>query len=828
MAANRLYKIFSRIVAIKPGEEIISLFLFSYFFLATASYSIIKSLRVASYLDTLGANRLPLAYLLTAILTGFAVALHSKLQVKTPRQVLIILSLVFFISTAIVFWFLFPYKWSWLPLAYWIWANIFVVVLMTQFWISVNDVFNPREAKRLIGFFGSGGILGGIVGGEITGLLAKSNVDFNLLLIASGFLIVCAFVVHFVFIWQRKNRPFTEQSDKKAVEKREEVSRVGFKDCFDTVRKNSYLKLLAAGVTLTLVVSTFIDWQFSSVVQNAASLKNNLTAFFGHFNAGLLVFSFLLQILLTSRLIQNYGVRFTLLLYPLILLLCSMGIAIFPMSLYFAILIKGSDKSLSYSLNQSVRELLYIPISPEIKYKAKIFIDMFLNRFAKGIGAVILMLLLSFHLGIRFVSLSSAILIFGWIVLNLKVTGEYTKTVKQKLKMKWERADRVVAEKVDVDYTKLVFDTLDSKNRSSVLYAMHLFDLIKQDKLTPEIKKLISYKSDEIRISSLGTLFDEETTLAPEMDDFLGDEVLKKEVAEILSLDVYKEVMKDYVEKVLAEKSVEAETTKMEVAKAIGMMETHSPLVQKLEEFLRDESPEVSRLAIQSAGKLRRRENVLALIQKLESPLTREDAIAALEKYASRVVGTLSDYLGDREENLELRRAAASVLARIATQESSDLLTWELQDAKQDMLTELIDALDRIRSSKPGVQFSEEIVKAKAIEEIKKYCQILTHFYDSQAKEQKEKKSKELEKELEVSLMNIFKLLGLIYLHEDIIKAYQNIKTGTKESVAYALELLDNTLKKEIKDILLPFIEDIPFEERVKRCRSLLKILSDS
>ena len=824
MAGNRLHKIFSRLVEIKPGEEKISLLLFSYFFLATASYSIIKSLRVASYLDTLGANKLPLAYLLTAVFTGFTVALHSKLQVRTPRQVLIVSSLGFFILTAVLFWFFFPHGWSWLPLAYWIWANIFVVVLITQFWISVNDVFNPREAKRLIGFFGSGGILGGIVGGEITGLLAKSNVDFSLLLIAAGFLIVCAFVVHFVFIWQRKSQTAIEARDKKTEVKREEGARVGFKDCFDTVRKDSYLKLLAAAVTLTLVVSTFIDWQFNSVVQNAASLKNNLTAFFGHFNAGLLVFSFFLQILVTSRLIQRYGVRFSLLLYPLILLLCSMGIAVFPLSLYFAILIKGSDKSLSYSLNQSVRELLYIPISPEIKYKAKIFIDMFLNRFAKGIGALILMLLISLGLGIRFVSLSSALFIFGWIVLNLKVTGEYTKTVKQKLKMKWERADRLVARILDVDYTKLVFDTLDSKNRSSVLYAMHFFDLIKQDKLTPEVKKLISYKSDEIRASSLGTFFDEEAALLPEIDDSLGDEALKKEVAEIMSLDVYQEVMKSYVEKTLTDQSAEAEIAKMEVAKAIGLMEARSSLVEKLEELLQDESVEVSRLAVESAGKLRHREHVLFLIRKLENPFLREEAASALEKYGSRVVGTLSDYLADSAENLELRKAAASVLARIATQEAADFLIWELQEAKEDILTELNDALDEIRSSRPETKFREEIVRTQISAHIEKYCRSLVRFDEPKAEREK---SKEWEKKLEISLMNVFKFLGLIYPHEDIMKAYQNIKTGTKESVAYALELLDNTLKKDVKEILLPIIEDLPFEERVNRCRSLLKTLSN-
>jgi len=524
------------------------------------------------------------------------------------------------------------------------------MVLGTQFWITVNDIFNPREAKRLIGFFGSGGILGGIVGGLTVGLLAKSKVSNHLLLIACGMLIACIFIVHSIFILHRKRQLISREAAKKDSEREKETHKAGLKVCFDTVRKNIYLKLLAGVVTVTLVVSTLIDFQFKGVVNINVSGKNNLIAFFGYFYPGLLIFSFFLQLLMTSKIIKRYGIRITLLVFPLILLLCSLGIAILPI-LFFAIAIKGSDKSLSYSINQSVRELLYIPVSPELKYKAKIFIDMFLNRFAKGLGAVIILILLSFRLGIfsvRLVSVVSLLFILAWIILNLKVSKEYVSTVKQKLELKWDRADRVLAEKVDVDYTKLVFDTLESKNRSSVLYAMHLFDLIKQDKLTPEVKKLISYKSDEIRASSLGTLLDvEETTWLPETEDYISEVDLEKEIKEIMSLNVYQEVMKNYVGEVVLDESQEAETAKMEVAKAIGLMGQDSPLVQRLEDLLLDESPEVSRYAIESAAKLKRRDYVPAIIEKLENPVTREDASAALEKYGSRIIGTLGDYLAD-------------------------------------------------------------------------------------------------------------------------------------------------------------------------------------
>ncbi|MDH5468820.1 MAG: hypothetical protein OEY25_15515, partial [Candidatus Aminicenantes bacterium] len=420
------------------------------------------------------------------------------------------------------------------------------------------------------------------------------------------------------------------------------------------------------------------------------------------------------------------------------------------------------------------------------------------------------------------------IFIIAWIILNLKVSKEYANTVKQKLQLKWDRADKRVAEQVDMDYTKLIFDTIESRDRSSVLYAMHIFDLIKQDRLTPEIKKLISYKSDEVKASSLGPLIESELTpLIPEPDDAYTEEILEKEIGEILSLDVYQEVMKSYMEKALKDESLESETARMEMAKAIGMMESDSPLAQKLEELLWDESPDVSRYALESAAKLKKKEYVPALIRKLANPVTMEDARTALEKFGTKIVGALADYLSDPDENIGLRSGAASVLARIGSQDAADFLSWELIKGSGEIDTDVIDAMDRIRSENPAIQFNTKHMKKKITQEINNHCQDILEFYNLKRKSREREKIKLLERKFTESLMNIFKLLGLVYPREDIAKAYQNMRTGTKDSVAYAIELLDNILEKEMRDAVIPLIEDISLEERVKRCLHIMRILID-
>ncbi|MBM3285439.1 MAG: MFS transporter, partial [Candidatus Aminicenantes bacterium] len=637
-----------------------------------------------------------------------------------------------------LFWWLFKQQWSWVPVVFWVWANIFAIVLVTQFWMLVNDVFNPREAKRLIGFIGSGGQLGAILGGVLVGTLARTKALNSLLLLAAAMLSLAIPAVLLIFRWQKKRQWPEDREVNRRAKGPEPGAKVGFRDALETTRQNSYLKLLAGIMAATLIVSTLIDFQFNSVVHKTVQGGSSLASFFGYFNAGTMAFAFLFQLLLTSPVIQRFGIRVTLLIYPLILLFCSAGIGIVAYaSIVPAILIKASDKSLAYSLNQSVRELLYIPIAPDEKYKSKIFIDMFVNRFAKGLGAVILMVLLvAFPRTATIQAISLAVLgvIAVWTYLNLRVGREYTNLVKGKLELKWERGDRLVAEKIDVDFAKSVFDTLESKNRSSVLYALHLFDLIRKDRLTPEVKKLISYKADEVRAASLGTLFEQaETGLGPASQDELSEDVLEKEIAEIMALDVYQEVVKSYIEKTLADRTEASTIARMEAAKAIGLMEPHAPAAAKLVDLLEDDSVEVSRYAIESAASLKRKEDVPCLMQKLKNPALREDVSSALTGFGPKIIGTLSDYLADRAEDPEVRRVVPGILARIGTQEAADFLSRELAGARGELAGEIIDSLDRLRAENPEVRFPEDRIRHRLREEIRSCCLQLASAYERKA-----------------------------------------------------------------------------------------------
>ncbi len=830
MPKNSIYKFLSKVVDVRPEETSSSILLFLYFFFVTSSAGIIKPVKLSLFLDQLTFKNLPFAYLLTAVFMGFFVSLNTRLLRAMKRHVYISLSLVFFIVSLFIFWFLLQKDWEWVYYLYWLWSEIFMVTTVTQFWILVNDIYYPRQAKRLVGFLVSGGLLGGICGSLLSSALADVVKTEGLLLICPAILGIGLVVV---FSLKRFQREEIKQESEKAEERNKQ--KVGYIESFRLLRKNRHLIFLSGIMVSAIVVTTLIDFQFNSVVEYQIAEKNARTSFFGLFFAGLMVFSFLFHTFLTSRILRKFGIRFALLIAPFLLLAGSAGVFLFVGVLFWwAVLLKGVDKSLAHSLNQSVRELLYIPIPLEIKYKAKVFIDMFVNKLARGIGALLILLtLLVFGLKGRdpggiVIYMSSIVIIFAviWIILNQSITKEYVNIVKKGLRIKWQDADKLIGEKIDVDMTKLVFDTLESKNRSSVLYAMNLFDLVKKEKMSPELKKIISQKSDEIKASSMDSLFElDGEVLIPEIEDTIDEENLDVQVQEIMSLDVYQEVIKDSIVKIVNEEGKDTEVSRMEAAKVMGMMEPSPSLIQSLGKLIRDDSPEVVSYAVESAGKLRRRELVPYIVPHLSNPYIQGVAQKALKEFGGKIIGMLKDYLGDPKEDLGLRKSIPDIIGQVGTQRAANILSIELKKKNKDVEPEIIAAIYKMRSKNPQLSFDEKIIFPEIMKKIKDSHVIVIEIQESISDKKVASSAKDLENNLSRSLRRIFELLSLIYPQEDMIRAYQNICSGSGKALDYSIELLDNVVKRDVMEALLPLIDDIPLEDKVKRSRKILKAL---
>ena len=805
MQEKKVYSILSRVVNVKPGESLSAFYMGLYFFFLMNAIYIVKAVKISKFLDDNDLQNVAFAYLLTAFLIGFFVYLNSRLVQNFNRNVYISSSLLFFSAVLILFWIFYENGGRAYSYLFWFWSELFIAASITQFWVLVNDLYHPRQAKRLVGFFVSGGLLGGITGALLTSILATRLETRGLLLICPFFLVSCASFVYLV----RRFRPGVEKEASPAA-KAEEKEKIPYLKSFTSLIKNRHLVLLSGIMLMGIIVTTLVDFQFISVLDRFRPDKDERTAFLGTVFIVVLIFSWLLHTFFTAKILKHLGMRSTLMISPLVLFFLSLAVIVVPLIapiavvlfFYWGVALKGLDKSLSHSLNQTVRELLYIPVPPDEKYRAKFFIDMFVNKFARGVAALLILVVYylsrkEFVIIIRNISLVTCACIVIWILFNRLIVREYVRNVKRHLKIKWRDADRFVSEKVDLDMTKLVFDTLHSRERSSVLYAMNLFDLVKYDRMSPELKEIISQKTDVVQAGGMDTLLEMDgEVLLPDFDDALQVEEMSTEIDEIMAMDVYQELVQKKISHIVTGDREAEETDLMEAAKVLGMIKPSASVIDNLKKLLMDPSVEVNKYAIESAGRHFSRELAPFLIKHLRRAVTRHEAASVLVDYGPKNLGMFKDYLAADDIDLKIRRSLPRIMADIGTQRAADLLLIELKKRNPQLSSDIVAGLYQIRKSNLEVRFEEKDV----IPELKYFIQrsyaAVIELHRVMPKSDHAAQVEELKKTLTSNLQRIFELLSLIHSRDDIMQAYQNICAGTRESIDYSIELLDNLLNR--------------------------------
>ena len=101
-----------------------------------------------------------------------------------------------------------------------------------------------------------------------------------------------------------------------------------------------------------------------------------------------------MQVGLTSRIHRSLGLAFALLLLPVDAWARSAIVMLLTGALWAPQLARVLDATLRYTVDKTTREVLFLPLPPELKYRAKPFIDVTMDRFAKALAAVLLLVLI--------------------------------------------------------------------------------------------------------------------------------------------------------------------------------------------------------------------------------------------------------------------------------------------------------------------------------------------------------------------------------------------------------------------------------------------------
>src|SRR4029077_14058636 len=190
-----------RALNIHPGDLGRGSLLCSCLFLVITTYKIGGVASPALFLSRFQAKQLAYADISSAVLVILVVAGYVRVARRVHFQALMLSSTLFFASNCALFWGLIHYlHLAWLFPVFYVCVKIFGVLVPTQIWTLANYVLTTREAKRVFGMVGGGGIAGWIFSGFFSKTIAKRFGAESLLLGMVLFLLICTGLM--VLIWR--------------------------------------------------------------------------------------------------------------------------------------------------------------------------------------------------------------------------------------------------------------------------------------------------------------------------------------------------------------------------------------------------------------------------------------------------------------------------------------------------------------------------------------------------------------------------------------------------------------------------------------------------
>lgn len=294
------------------------------------------------------------------------------------------------------------------------------VALFWSFVVSTTDTVSAKKGYALIVF---GAQFGSVAGPLFAKMASFIGITKLILIIVFGIMVVPLFIKLFVYKYPYSDKDVIEKDKKKATGTIEGLRLLFFKP---------YLLGILGLITLYEIIGTIIDYQMKFLADEICISVENLTELLGSYGFYANLFALIFSLVGTSFFIRRFGLLFSLTFYPIIvgiIVLIVWGYPTFSVFFMAMVLLKG----FSYALNKPCVEIMYIPTSKDIKFKAKSWIDAFGSRSAKALGAGINAFFVEISSLIFYGSIISLGIVGIWILIAIFVSKTNQKLVQNDL-----------------------------------------------------------------------------------------------------------------------------------------------------------------------------------------------------------------------------------------------------------------------------------------------------------------------------------------------------------------------------------------------------------
>jgi ATP:ADP antiporter, AAA family len=821
--------------SISPEDRRPALFAFLTIFGTLAGHTLLETARDALFLARLPASRLAIVYIaIAAAAVGVSQSSWGRRRAGGAFALSRLLG-----GGALVtfgFWLLLRGERAIELYALYVWTGVLGSLAVLQFWMVLGELFTLGEAKRLYSVVWTGSLLGATTGAAAARLVSTRAPATSLVLAAAIVLVVTALGPALAL---------GRAEVQKAVRPPASAS---LAEGLRLLRADAYVRALAVLVLVSTVALTLADYVFKSAVARAIP-PEQLGSFFGGFYTLLNLLSLAAQLLAGGWLFQAIGLNRALLVLPALLFLGASGLALGG-GLAAALLLKGTDGALRNSLHRTGSELLFVPLAPSVRSRAKPLVDIVGQRGGQALASVLILSESVLRRGDVVLAAAAAATALVWIALVSELKGLYLDVFRAALR---EGTLRPALDLPPVDLASLetligalnssddhevlaAIDLLAAEGRSRlvpvlilyhpsqlvVLRALSLFAGEGRTDFVPVAERLAQHADAEIRAAALRA----RTRVAP--DELLLRTAAEDESPLVQATAAVGRVAGGWEPELalrtldeLARSGDEATWTALGRAIAAQPLPEFEELLLRLAE--RGAAPTLVQVA-RAMGQLRRQSFLPVLLEMLGQREVRADARAALVAYGAEGLAYLDAALGDASLPLELRRHLPRTIALFEPGPAAAVLERRIMDERVGAVRyRMLRGLNRIVAAS-GVDLDLELLgrATRATAEGAFRALYWRSVLEAGAQERPARRTPGFELLVQLlrdkeaqAIERLLRLLALQYRGEDFRDIHRGLRSRDARARASGHELLENLLRPQLRAPILALVGDAPDAARL-------------
>lgn len=837
---------------IRPGEgRLVSWMLIYAMFMGipaliteTAAYSLL--------LESFSAQIIPYIYIGFAVVTTLSGLAYTALEKRISFVRFVSINL--FILAVVPFFFRFiltivDTPWVLPGLA--IWYEVSWALANLGFWSMAIHLFDLRQGKRLFGLIGIGLTLSEATAGFMVPMFVRWVGTANLLVVSAasflGALLVQTYILRFA-------APAAEAEPDETPDVRADQSLL---DLF----KNHYVVLIFALAGLYALSFYALDNAFYDQIEINYPNADDLASFLGLFFGLSSLVTLILGAFVSGRLISRYGLRWSLLLMPVTILVGAAATAMIG-TLFEAVVVlfwlvvvtRFLNEILAYTINRAAWQVLYEPLPERLRLRAQTVVESMVKPTAGGVAGLLLIgLSAAFGFStLQIMYLLIAVLV-AWIGVVVWINRLYPAVLLQALAKR-----RLNETTIDINQTHIpIFKAgLRSPHVSVVNYSLAKLEELTPESMPQSLQELLTHPAAEIRLAALERIEALPLMAAlPAVKQMaatdpaakvrgcalrtlarLGGEAVVDDLGAALDSDSFeirlgamtgllrqlepigprytavKDKLIGWANSPQAQERVLAAQVMGEAAPA-----DLNPLLLKL---LADDDVAVREAALLATKRLHDPTIWDAVIHSLNTPHVRRTAFAALVAGGEKIVPQLETALAAHEPHKDMFVQLIQVCGRIRGPQASTLLLKYLDFPDVQIRTEILTALDHCHYQAAESERPLIIQSIKA--EVAHATWVLAALVHVVNDTRLSLLETALQQELARYRRRLLWLLSFIYARSTILSAQANLSTDAllpeeswDKQKTYALEIIDITLSAELKALVLPLLDNLTLQQRL-------------